>query len=260
MNEPIGREKMDEFKKTLPRDQAAGVYRRLDTRPSGLSQAEAEARLQRFGRNAIREAKRKPIIFKFLANFTHLMALLLWVGGFMAFIGRMPQLGWAIWAVILINAVFSFWQEFKAEKATEALKRLLPAYARVFRDGQESRVLAEELVPGDVVLLSEGDHISADGRLVSEAELRVDQSTLSGESNPVRKTSEAIENLDLSYAELPNLVFAGTSVATGTGKAVIFATGMGSEFGKIARLTLHKSASFGPPSLQILCYDLSGKP
>lgn len=175
-------------------------------------------------------------------------------------IGRMPQLGWAIWAVILINAVFSFWQEFKAEKATEALKRLLPAYARVLRDGQESRVLAEELVPGDVVLLSEGDHISADGRLVSEAELRVDQSTLSGESNPVRKTSEAIENLDLSYAELPNLVFAGTSVAAGTGKAVIFATGMDSEFGKIARLTLHKSASFGPPSLQILFYDLSGKP
>ena len=110
----------------------------------------------------------------------------------MGFIAQMPQLGIAIWMVNVINGVFSFWQEFKAEKATEALRKLLPTYARVLRDGEEQRIPAEELVPGDVMLLSEGDRISADARLVQEAELRADQSTLTGESHPVRKTSEAV--------------------------------------------------------------------
>ena len=105
------------------------------------------------------------------------------------------------------------------------------------RDSQEQRVFAEELVPGDVMLLAEGDHISADGRLVHEAALRVDQSTLTGEAHPVRKTAEAVLRGGLTRVELPNLVFAGTSVATGTGRAVVCATGMATEFGKVARLT-----------------------
>jgi P-type Ca2+ transporter type 2C len=227
---------------TLP---TVAVYQMLESQPGGLTQAEAATRLQRYGPNAIREIKGTPLILKFLANFTHLMALLLWAGGAMAFIARMPQLGWAIWTVVVINAVFSFWQEYKAERATDALKRLLPSYARVLRDSEERRILAEELVPGDVLLLTEGDHISADSRLVAEAELRVDQSTLTGESHPVHKTSEAVARADpetdsgraLAQVELPNLVFAGTSVAFGTGKAVVFATGMDSEFGTIAHLT-----------------------
>jgi len=92
----------------------------------------------------------------------------------------------------LINGALSFWQEYQAEQATAALRRLLPTYARVMRDGQEQRLLAEELVSGDVRLLAEGEHISADGRLVHDAELRVDQSTLTGESHPVRKAAEAV--------------------------------------------------------------------
>ena len=223
----------------------AEVYQTLDTRPAGLTQAEAAARLQRYGPNAIREVKGTPLVLKFLANFTHLMALLLWAGGIMAFIADMPQLGWAIWAVVVINAIFSFWQEYKAEKATAALKRLLPSYARTLRDGEERRILAEELVPGDLLLLAEGDHISADSRLVAAAELRVDQSTLTGESRPVHKTAEAVPRAvsaagsaqAVARLELPNLMFAGTSVAAGTGKAVVFATGMRSEFGNIAHLT-----------------------
>lgn len=213
------------------------VYEALKTRPQGLTQAEAEERLRHFGRNAIREVKGKPLYLKFLANFTHLMAILLWVGGLVAFIAQMPQLGIAVWMVNVINGAFSFWQEYRAEKATEALRQLLPHYVRMLRDAEEQRILAEELVPGDVMLLAEGDRISADGRLVEEAELRVDQSTLTGESHPVRKTREAVLRIDLAHAELPNLVFAGTSVAAGTGKAVIFATGMETEFGMIARLT-----------------------
>ncbi len=222
------------------------VYAALGTKPSGLTQAEAQERLQRYGRNAIREIKGKPLWRRFLANFTHLMALLLWVGGIVGFLAQMPQLGIAIWMVNVINGVFSFWQEFKAEKATEALRKLLSPYARVLRDGTEQRILAEELVPGDVMLLTEGDRISADGRLVDEAEMRVDQSTLTGESHPVRKTNEAVLLNDLAHTELPNLVFAGTSVAAGTGKAVVFATGMDTEFGKIAHLTQSLGEELSP--------------
>ena len=222
------------------------VYEILDSRPQGLTQAEAKVRFQRYGRNTIRTVAATSLILKFLSNFTHLMALLLWVGGLIGFLAQMPQLGVAIWLVNLINGAFSFWQEYKAEKATEALQRMLPTYARVLRDGQELRLLAEELVPGDVILLAEGDHISADGRLVHEAELRVDQSTLTGESHPVRKTAEAVLRLDLPRAELPNLVFAGTSVAAGTGMAVVFVTGMGSEFGKIAHLTQSVGEALSP--------------
>jgi magnesium-transporting ATPase (P-type) len=228
---------------TIP---VAAAYKTLDSRPQGLTQAEVAVRLQRYGRNLIRTVAVTSLVLKFLSNFTHLMALLLWVGGLIAFLAQMSQLGMAIWMVNVINGVFSFWQEYKAEKATEALRRLLPTYARVLRDGQEQRILAEELVPGDVMLLAEGDHISADGRLVQEAELRVDQSTLTGESHAVRKTAEAVLRLDLTGAELPNLVFAGTSVVAGTGTAVVCAVGMDSEFGRIAYLTQSVGEEFSP--------------
>jgi potassium/sodium efflux P-type ATPase len=234
---------------TLP---IGAVYAELDTSPQGLTQAEADTRLRRYGPNTIRKIKAQSLIRKFLANFTHLMALLLWVGGLIGFIAGMSELGVAIWTVNLINGIFSFWQEYKAEKATEALRRLLPRYSRIRRDGLEQRVPAEELVPGDVILLTEGDHISADGRLVQEVELRVDQSTLTGESQPVRKTADAVLRTDLTPAELPNLVFAGTSVAAGTGVAVVFATTMNSEFGKIAHLTQSVGDELSPLQLEML--------
>ena len=182
--------------------------------------------------------KGKPLLFKFAANFTHLMAIMLWIGGAVGFLAQMPQLGIAIWMVNIINGLFSFWQEYRAEKATEALKKLLPSYARVLRDGGEQRILSEDLVPGDLMLLAEGDRISADGRLVEAAELQVDQSTLTGESRAVRKASEPVlQSETLPFADLPNIVYAGTNVVTGTGRATVVATGMGTEFGKIARLT-----------------------
>lgn len=216
---------------------AAEAFSILNSRPGGLSQEEAQERLQRIGPNVITKVKGKPLWIRFLSNFTHVMAILLWVGGIVGFIAQMPQIGIAIWMVNIINGVFSFWQEFKAEKATEALSQMLPSYARVMRNGEMERILAEELVPGDVILVEEGDKISADARLFDENELRVDQSTLSGESNPVRRTSEAVLREDLTRAEIPNLIYAGTTVAAGTGRAIVFATGMGTEFGKIAHLT-----------------------
>ena len=228
---------------TLP---VSEVYASLKTRPQGLSQEEADLRLEQVGRNALQEIKGKPLYLKFFSNFTHLMAILLWIGGLVAFFAQMPQLGVAVWMVNIVNGGFAFWQEYRAEKATEALKRLLPSYSRVLRDGEEKAVLAEELVPGDVILLAEGDRVSADARLVQDAELRLDQSTLTGESRPVRKSGDAIESGRLLSSELSNLVFAGTTVASGTGKAVVFATGMNTQFGKIADLTQSVGEELSP--------------
>ncbi len=222
------------------------VFDALETGDGGLSSAEAAARLERYGPNEIREIKGRPLILKFLENFYHLFAIMLWVGGAMAFIAGMPELGWAIFAVILINAVFSFWQEFRAEKATEALKKLIPSKARVIRDGKTCEILAVGLVPGDLIVLEEGDAISADARVIEEFELRTNNATLTGESEPVRKTAAPHEDPRLTPIEMPNLVFAGTSVAYGGGKAVVYATGMNTQFGKIAELTQSVHSELSP--------------
>lgn len=215
----------------------AEVYTALNSRPQGLTRAEAAKRLREHGPNLLQKVRGKSFLKVFLENFTHLMAVLLWAGGAVAFVAQMPQLGIAIWMVNIINGAFSFWQEYRAEKATEALRRMLPVYARVLRDGEEQRIPAADLVPGDVILLAEGDSLSADARLVQDAELRMDQSTLTGESRPVRKLADAHIGEKLSRAEVPNLIFAGTAVTSGTAKAVVFATGMQTQFGHIARLT-----------------------
>ena len=227
---------------------AEAVFATLETRADGLTAAEVDARLRRYGPNALEQIGHRALLRRFLANFTHLMALLLWAGGLVAFITQTPQLGLAIWLVNLINGIFSFWQEYRAEKATEALSQLLPSYARVVRAGQEQRITAGQLVPGDILLLGEGDHLSADARLVQAINLRVDQSALTGESRPVRKTSEPVAAPDknISYTDLPNLVFAGTNVLTGAATAVVVATGMQTAFGKIAHLTQHVRAAQSP--------------
>ncbi|MCC7550652.1 MAG: cation-transporting P-type ATPase [Methanobacterium sp.] len=213
------------------------VYTELNSSQNGLTNKDAEKRLEKYGPNQIEEVKKKPVIYKFLANLYQLLALLLWAASILAFLSGTPQLGFAIIAVIIINAIFSFWQEYKAEQALEALKRILPSQAKVVRDNQEIEILAAELVPGDVLVLDEGDNISADSRLVEANQVKVDSSTLTGESKPVRKFAHPVAAGDRAFVEVGNLVFAGTSVASGSAKAVVFATGRETEFNQIASLT-----------------------
>ena len=130
------------------------VFSALETSPAGLTQSEAEARQARQGKNLIQTEKRRSPVLAFLSNFTHLMACLLWAAGASAFVAGLPELGVAVWLVNVINGCFSFWQEYRAGKATDALKKMLPSYASVIRDGQEQKILAEDLVPGDVMLLA----------------------------------------------------------------------------------------------------------
>jgi potassium/sodium efflux P-type ATPase len=221
------------------------VYSELETSKRGLSTEEAGKRLEKYGANQIEEIKKTPIIYEFLANLYQLLALLLWAASILAFISGTPQLGLAIIAVIIINAIFSFWQEYQAEKAIEALKRILPTTAKVIRDGKESEILSSQLVPGDIMILEEGDNISADARLVEAFQMKVDSSTLTGESKPVWKVAE-VEEGDENPVEVHNLVFAGTSVVSGSGRAVVFATGVHTEFNKIAALTQEVKDELSP--------------
>ena len=227
------------------------VFKSLGTSQAGLASDQVSELQAKYGKNLIQAGKKKSPILAFLSNFTHLMAILLWVAGIIAFVAGMPELGVAVWLVNLINGCFSFWQEHQADKATEALKKMLPSYVSVIRDGQQAQVLAEDLVPGDVMVLAEGDKISADGRVVRASDLQVDQSTLTGESNPVRKTADAVLEADLTAAETPNLVFAGTSVSEGNGRVVVTKIGMATEFGKIASLTQNMEDSESPLQRQL---------
>ena len=213
------------------------VYPSLGTSPAGLSDAEAASRLDRFGANITGSAAPSRLLRRFASNFVHVMAILLWIGGGVAFAAGLAELGVAIWVVNVVNGLFSFWQEHKAEKATEALLRLVPATATVMRDGLAREVDVAELVPGDVVLIEEGDRISADGRLVEAISLRVDQSALTGESRLVRKSAQGVDPIGKTGLEMPDLVHAGTSVASGRGKLVVTETGPRTQLGAIAHLT-----------------------
>lgn len=213
------------------------VYKLLETSPQGLTTTQVQERKNQYGPNRLRQAKKEPLWLTFLKNFTSLMALLLWLGGFIAMISHSVELGIAIWLVNIINGVFSFIQEHRASQATEALTKLLPSYARVIRDGKEDKILAQDLVPGDLVLIEEGDRISADGRLLAVTDLQVNQSALTGESNPIYKSAQAEQSENKTILELDNMVFAGTTVAAGSGHFVVSAIGMATQFGQIADLT-----------------------
>ena len=190
----------------------------------GLSSAEAAERLQRNGPNALPVTPPPPAWRLLAEQMVHFFALLLWGAGILAFVARMPELGVAIFAVVVINGVFAFAQEYRAERAAERLRDLLPRRATVVRDGQPVEIDAGELVVEDVVLLGSGDRISADLRLIEAHALSIDTSTLTGESVPV--TVEAGEE-----------AFAGTFVVEGEGLAVVTTTGSATRLAGIARLT-----------------------
>ncbi|NJK58034.1 MAG: cation-transporting P-type ATPase [Pleurocapsa sp. SU_5_0] len=237
---------------------AEEAYLSLATTAQGLADSEAEVRLKQYGANELPEPPRRSLWLRFLDQLTHFMALLLWVAGILAFISDTPELGWAIWAVIWINAIFSFSQEFQAEKALNALKKVLPAQAKVYRSGILQTIPARELVNGDVIQLEEGDRISADARLVAAESFYVDVSVLTGESLPVNRHARPVrprpvipmrngtplkhpgeESLQerVRPAEIANLVLAGSTVASGRATGIVYAIGDRTEFGHVAHLT-----------------------
>jgi magnesium-transporting ATPase (P-type) len=194
-----------------PTEPARRLLRDLRADRRGLSSREAARRLEVVGPNELPRRPAEPWWRELARQVSHPLALLLWVAGFLAFVAGMPTLGWAIFAVIALNALFAFAQERQAVRAVEALRAYLPERARVVRDGREQAVLARELVPGDVLLLEEGERVSADVRLLDGA-VDVDMSTLTGESLPVSRYSTARDtHVPLLHAR--ELAFTGTSVS-----------------------------------------------
>jgi sodium/potassium-transporting ATPase subunit alpha len=228
----------------------------LRTSAHGLTAAEAQRRLAEFGPNHVEEVGRESLLLRFAREFTHFFAIILWVGAVLAFLAEyfdpgqgMVRLGIAIVGVILINGVFSFWQEYKAERAIDALRQLLPQQVTAVRDGEIVGMLAADLVPGDVVLLEEGDFVPADCRLVEAFGLRVNAATITGESLPQARNADAHPEVSPLLAK--NIVLAGTSVVSGQARGVVVATGMRTEFGKIAHLTQTVGAATSPLQREI---------
>jgi len=202
---------------------------------AGLAADEVVRRQKEFGPNRVTARRGTPAWLKFLQQFNQpLVYILVAAVGVTAFLGEWVDSS-VIFSVVIVNAIFGFLQEAKAEKAIEALARMVETETTVRRDGRTQRVTSEGLVPGDVVLLQAGDRVPADLRLVQMKSLQVDESALTGESLPVHKHTHALA-LDTVLADRRNLAFAGTLVTAGQGEAVVWATGDRTETGNIARL------------------------
>jgi len=199
----------------------------------GLTSREAEKHLTSFGPNKLKEAKKISIISLFLEQFkSFLIMILLAATAISISIGEYVE-GMVILAIVVMSAVLGFIQNFRAEKALQSLKKMLQPVARVIREGNELEILAESIVPGDIVLVNAGDRMVADCRILEVMSLKVDEAVLTGESVPVEKTDKVLPQ-DTSLPERTNMLFAGTACVYGRARAIVVATGMQTEFGKIA--------------------------
>ncbi|HAA90588.1 MAG: ATPase, P-type (Transporting), HAD superfamily, subfamily IC [Thermoanaerobacterales bacterium 50_218] len=221
----------------------------------GLTPQEAEKRLSTYGYNELVEAKKRTPFQMFLDQFKELLVLLLVVAaGISLAIGETLD-ALVIMTIVVLNAIVGFFQEYRAEKSLEALKKLASPQARVIRGGKPKKVPARQLVPGDLILVEAGDYVPADARLVSCSNLRVDESALTGESEPVEKQTQQLSDQDLGIGDRSNQIFMGTLVTYGNGTAVVVATGMRTEIGKIAEML--EEAPEGKTPLQEKLAELS---
>ncbi|MFC1810611.1 cation-translocating P-type ATPase [Patescibacteria group bacterium] len=214
---------------------AEEIYKELNTSVKGLTGSEAALRIEKYGFNELKVKKRTPWWVHFLQEFTDLMVVILIIAAVIAIAAGEWRDAVVILAIVFINAIIGFIQKFRAEKAIEALKKMVAPTARVLRDGKEQEIEARLLVPGDIIILSEGDRITADARIIEQNELETQEAALTGESTNVPKHAKSQE--EISAGERSNFIYMGTDVAHGSGKAVVISTGMDTKFGHIAKLT-----------------------
>ena len=213
------------------------VVQRLGTDADhGLGAEEARRRLQRYGENALQAVRRTPWYTVLLRQFVDVLIFILLIAAAISMaIGEFGD-AWTILAIVVLNGILGFVQEWKAEKALAALQRMLAPRCKVLRDGHEQEIEARGLVPGDVVLLEIGDRVPADLRLIESRNLKIDESALTGESGSVEKGVDAV-TADAPLAERRSMAWMGTAVTNGLARGVVVATGMATEFGRIAHLT-----------------------
>jgi len=213
------------------------VFTDLNTSQNGLSIEEAVLRLRKYGYNSLSEKRQIPFIRKFFKHLRDLFGILLIVAAILSYLSGSPELGTIILAVVFVNILVSMFQESRAEKAMETLKSWMPEYAKVVRGSELKKISVREIVPGDIIFLEEGDRVPADARLIEVHDLWTNNVPLTGESEPQSRNAETTKTVEKAYLYSPNLVFMSTSVAKGQGKGVVYASGMNTQFGKIASLT-----------------------
>ncbi len=238
------------------------VFADVKSCENGLTAEESEARLQSQGKNKLAEGKKEPMILRFLKQFIEPMTLILIVAAIISAVmsglnKEFPTDVIIIMSVVVINALLGVLQESKAEKAIDALQKIAAATSKVIRDGRIVVVKSEDLVVGDVIVLEAGDAVPADARIIECASMKVEEAALTGESVPVIKTVEAINSngADVPLGDRKNMVFMGSTVVYGRGKAVIVGTGMNTEMGKIANAL--QTAKEGKTPLQQKLSQLS---
>jgi Ca2+-transporting ATPase len=209
------------------------VLKHFSSTINGLSDREAEERLARYGPNEIRRDREISPIKILLAQFNSFIVYILIAAVFMSVILQEYIDSVVIIAILIVNAILGFFQEYRAEKAIESLKKMATLQTTVIRDGRKMRISSSELVPGDVIVFESGDRIPADARIIEGYLLEVMESSLTGESHPVNKDPAPIDDTS-TLGNMKNMVFGGTNVANGSGKAIVVKTGMDSEMGKIA--------------------------
>jgi magnesium-transporting ATPase (P-type) len=213
----------------------AEVLAAFETGPEGLTTREAEARKKRYGPNRLAAARKQSEILRFLAQFNNVLIYVLLAAALLALaISHLADAG-VILAVVLLNAIVGYAQEGRAEKALEAIRRMIDPHATVVRDGRRSVIAAEDIVPGDIVLLEPGDRVPADLRLIRARNLRIDEAALTGESVPADK-AVAPNAADAALGDRSSMAFSGTFVAGGNGMGVAVATGAQSQLGRISAL------------------------
>jgi sodium/potassium-transporting ATPase subunit alpha len=233
------------------------VLAHLHTSAEGLSEDEAAQRLERCGVNEIARKKGKNYAAEYLKQYGQFFAVLLEIAAVLSFVADRfapgegyAILGYAILGAVIINATFAFWQEYKADKTVEALLKLIPNLVTVRRVGITRKIDSRYLVPGDILILEEGDRVAADSVLIEENSLYSNIASLTGESRPVRRT--AVPDSSENPLDAKDVVFAGTTIVAGNGVAAVYATGRHTEFGKIAMLTKEVEKRLTPMQLEII--------
>lgn len=232
------------------------LYSDLKTSPTGFSSTDVDQRLQQYGFNILPEKKKHSLSRKLVIQFKNLFNVLLLIAALLSFLTGWSahdtasiQMGFAILSVVILSVLFNLFQERRAERAVEAIRDLVPMNTRVIRDGQTKQVPIKDIVPGDIISVEEGDKIPADARLLSSFEFSVDNSTLTGESEPQpRSPNVQINASKKQIIECSNMIFAGTTVASGTATAVVLATASNTQFGKI--VTIAQTIEEPPSPLQ----------
>ncbi|NHV45262.1 MAG: magnesium-translocating P-type ATPase [Candidatus Verstraetearchaeota archaeon] len=229
----------DEEILTLPIEE---LLKRLKTSLNGLSSKDVEERLKLFGYNELVKKKKRLAIISFLSHFKSPLVIILLIAGLISGILGETTNAAIIFFIVVFSIILDFYQESKAERAAEMLKQRVATTATVLRDGVKREVRLNEIVPGDIIYLSAGDIVPADARVITAKDLFVNQSVLTGESFPVEKIAQPLKSFDPSITEWRNYLFMGTSVVSGTARAVVVKTGSLTEYGKIAKRLVEREA------------------